>query len=439
MQYEYLVVEIYITDTTNSTFNCVSVVPVAGRIIADLNGGQENRTGSILLVTIWELGEAAGPLLIAPLSERYGRYPVFNVANIFFILGSLLGVLSQNMGLMIFARFFIGVTVASNVLNPAIIGDMFRSEQRGSAMSVVMFAPLLGGAIGPAISGAIAENYGWRATMWLAIALAIICEIVFLTCFRETYKITVLAKRGVSVSDNTESPISETDLGLLASIMRPVKVYWSSFVLQILSLYGALVFTFFYVMSTTLPDILRYRYNFTPAMIGSAFLSFSVGSVTGLAICHLLLDRIYNALKSPDSKKSEPENRLPLIIVSSVILPFVVALYGWVAQCILPVPLMLLAVALMGVFVIMAMVPLTAYVVDSFNLFSASAMTAVLITRCLMGTFLPLVTVPLSEAIGYGLGFTVLAAATLVLAPVPFLIWRYGGQWRQKSDFTKDE
>lgn len=414
------------------------MVPVAGRIIADLNGGQENKTGSILLVTIWELGEAAGPLLIAPLSERYGRYPVFNVANVLFIFGSLLGVLSQSMGLMIFARFFVGVTVASNVLNPAIIGDIFPSEQRGSAMSIVMFAPLLGGAIGPAISGAIAESYGWRATMWLSICLACVCETVILTCFRETYKITVLAKKGISLSDNSESPIPE-DLGLLASITRPLKVYWSSFVLQILSLYGALVFTFFYVMSTTLPDILRYRYNFTPAMVGSAFLSFSVGSVIGLAVCHVLLDRIYKALQSPDSGKSQPENRLPLVIVSSIILPFVVALYGWVAQCILPVPLMLLAVVLLGAFVIMGMVPLTAYVVDSFNIFSASAMTAVLITRCLMGTFLPLVTAPLSEAIGYGLGFTVLAAATLLLAPVPFVIRRYGGQWRQKSDFTKDE
>jgi MFS family permease len=56
-------------------------VPIAGHIIADLNGGHESKTDSILLVTIWELGEAAGPLLIAPLSERYGRYPVFNIAN----------------------------------------------------------------------------------------------------------------------------------------------------------------------------------------------------------------------------------------------------------------------------------------------------------------------------------------------------------------------
>lgn len=415
------------------------MVPVAGRIISDLNGGEESRTDSILLVTIWELGEAAGPLLIAPLSERYGRYPVFNIANALFIVGSIVGALSQSVGLMIFSRFFIGMTVASNVLNPAIIGDIFPSHQRGTAMSFVMMAPLFGGAIGPAISGAVAETLGWRQTMWLAIGLAIVCEFIFLTCFRETYKVTVLARKGKTITDAEGTPIAEEPLGIVASITRPAKVFFSSFVLQILSLYGALVFTFFYVMATTLPDILRDQYKLSPAGIGGAFLSFSVGSVIGLVICNLLLDRIYIRLQSPDSAKSAPENRLPLMMVSGIILPFVVLIYGWVAQLVLPVPLMLFSVVLLGVFVILSMVPLMAYVVDAFNLFSASALTAVLITRCLMGTFLPLVTVPLTEAIGYGLGFTVLSAATAVLTPVPFLVWRYGGKWRQKSDFTKDE
>jgi MFS family permease len=403
-----------------------------------LNGGQESKTGSILLVTIWELGEAAGPLLIAPLSERYGRYPVFNIANVFFICGSIMGVLSHSVGLMIFSRFFIGMTVASNVLAPAIIGDIFPSEQRGSAMSVVMFAPLLGGAIGPAISGAITETLGWRRTMWLAIALSIVCEAVFLTCFRETYKVKVLVKKGLPIEDEAENDAAKADMSLMTCIARPVKVFYSSFVLQIMSLYGALAFTWFYVMATTFPDILRYQYNFTPAMVGSAFLSFSVGSVIGLIICNRLLDRIYTKLAA-QSVKSTPENRLPLMMISSVILPFVVALYGWIPELDLPVPLMLLTVVLFGVFVIMSMVPLMAYVVDAFNLFSASAITAILITRCLMGTFLPLVTAPLNEKVGYGLGFTILSVACAMLSPIPFLIWRYGEQWRQKSEYTKDE
>ena len=99
-------------------------------------------------MTIWELGEATGPLFIAPLSELYGRFIVYNVANGLFIAGIVIGALSQGMELLIFARFLTGCAVAANVLNPAIIGDMFPSESRGAAMSAVMLAPLVGGALG---------------------------------------------------------------------------------------------------------------------------------------------------------------------------------------------------------------------------------------------------------------------------------------------------
>jgi len=90
-------------------------VPIAGQIVADLNGGQESKTDSILLVTIWELGEAAGPLFIAPLSEIYGRYPVYNACNVLLIVGAAMSALSQSVGLLIFARFLTGCAVAANV------------------------------------------------------------------------------------------------------------------------------------------------------------------------------------------------------------------------------------------------------------------------------------------------------------------------------------
>lgn len=191
-------------------------------------------------------------------------------------------------------------------------------------------------------------------------------------------------------------------------------------------------------MSTTLPDILQDEYGFSPSMTGTAFITFSVGSVLGLVITNTLLDKIYVRLADPVTGKSAPENRLPLIIVGAFALPCSVVLYGWTAELHLPVAVLLLAVVLLGFCVLLGIVPVMAYVVDAFNLYAASATTAVLITRCLMGTFLPLVTEPLTDAIGYGLGFTVLAGACLVLAPVPLLIMRYGAKWRQRSEYTRD-
>jgi len=272
--------------TPFSTFTCISVVPVASNIIKDVSGGEASKSASVLLVTIWELGEAAGPLLIAPLSEVYGRYPIYNAANILFILGIIVTALSESAGLLIFARFLTGCAVASNVLNPAIIGDIFVAEQRGSAMSIVMLAPLLGGAVGPAIAGLVAQSSGWRQIVRMSLILAVCCEILFFMLFPETYKVTILRRKAnklrigsadkpLKASASVPNGVEETEPAVLAAIARPAKVFASSFVLQALSLYGSVMFSIFYVISTSLPDILQNKYDFPPALVGTTFMSFS--------------------------------------------------------------------------------------------------------------------------------------------------------------------
>ncbi len=239
----------------------------------------------MLLVTIWELGEAAGPLLIAPLSEVFGRYPVMNGANVLFILATALAALSQSTPVFIGARALTGLAVASNVLGPAIIGDMFASELRGSAISFIALAPLIGGSLGPAIGGAIAETLGWRWVLWLSVCLALACELAFFTCFRETYKVAVLRRRAARLRKETGNPklrtVYDMDDGksnlhkIWECAARPAIVLSGSSVLQVLSLHGAVSFTYYYVFSTTLPDILQQLYGLSAAGSGLAFISFS--------------------------------------------------------------------------------------------------------------------------------------------------------------------
>lgn len=259
----YTLIYFMLTPAGSRTFTCTAVVPIANRIVDDLDGSSgSSKSASVLLVTIWELGEAAGPLLIGPLSEIVGRYPVINGANVLFVGSTILAAACRSSGAFVAARVLTGLTVATNVLSPAIIGDIFPPEQRGSAMSFVQVAPLVGGAIGPAISGAIAESLGWRRVILLSVALASCCEVVFLCCFRETYKVTILRRRAERLRRETGNAALKTlfDLEekhdaakLWEAVMRPVLVFCSSSVLQALSLFGGLVFSYFYIMSVTLP------------------------------------------------------------------------------------------------------------------------------------------------------------------------------------------
>lgn len=79
-----------------------------------------------------------------------------------------------------------------------------------------------------------------------------------------------------------------------------------------------------------------------------------------------------------------------------------------------------------------------AYVVDAFGLYSASSVTAVIFTRCVMGTFMPLGVRPLSDQLGLGWAFTIFAAVSVATVPIPVLVFRYGHKWRQYSKYTRD-
>jgi len=271
----------------SSTFTCISVVPVAGRIARDLDGsGDRRRSASVLLVTIWELGEAAGPLLIAPLSEMFGRYPVLNAANAAFVAATALAAASESTTVFVAARALTGFAVATNVLSPAVVGDLFPPERRGAAMSLIMIAPLLGGAVGPAIAGAVAQTRGWRAVVASGAVLAGACELLFIVGFRETYRVAILRRRAAALRRATGNPALRTpfDAGdddkgsrgrLWAAVLRPAGVLAGSGVLLAVSLCGSVVYTYFYIMSTTLPDILEDVYGLSPAQSGTSFMSFS--------------------------------------------------------------------------------------------------------------------------------------------------------------------
>lgn len=276
-------------------------VPLARSIVSDLQGDDhqdENASTTVLPVTIWELGEAAGPLLIAPLSEMYGRYPVINICNMIFIAGGVLAALSDRMSVFIASRAIMGMAVSSNVLGPAVIGDLFPPEHRGTGMSMMLFSTILGGTTGPALGAAVAQYWGWRATLWVNVGLAVTIAVVFIVYFRETYKVVILKRRRAKMLEASKSDtdgrnednrplignaaLEGTDLKkkkrqdsnkVLISLTRPVVVLCSSSVLTCLSIFGSFMFAQIYVVAVSLPPMLEELYGLSKAQTGAAFMT----------------------------------------------------------------------------------------------------------------------------------------------------------------------
>lgn len=120
------------------------------------------------VVSVYVLGYAFGPLIIAPLSELYGRLIVYHVCNVMFVIMTIACAVSSNLSMLIGFRF-LGGTFGSCPLTigGGSIADMIPQEKRGGVMAVWALGPLLGPVVGPVIGGYLSQAKGWRWVFWL--------------------------------------------------------------------------------------------------------------------------------------------------------------------------------------------------------------------------------------------------------------------------------
>jgi MFS family permease len=178
--------------------------PAAPQILAEFH--TENQSYKTLIVSIWELGEVLGPLMIAPLSELYGRFYVYHAGNILFVIFSTGCALSTNIHMLLAFRFLNGLALVSVTLNSSIVGDLFPVEQRGVAMALVGLIPFLGPVTGPLIGSYLGNAAGWRWTFWLVTIASGACELLFLPVFRETYNVQIVEEKATQLRKETGNP-----------------------------------------------------------------------------------------------------------------------------------------------------------------------------------------------------------------------------------------
>lgn len=76
---------------------------------------------------------------------------------------------------------------------------------------------------------------------------------------------------------------------------------------------------------------------------------------------------------------------------------------------------------------------LQTYLVDSFTEFSASALAAITVTRCIDKSLIPLLGPVVSQRLGLGWGNSPLAFLNLARCGMPYVLFVWGEMWREKS------
>ncbi|KAI9744631.1 MAG: hypothetical protein M1818_002160 [Claussenomyces sp. TS43310] len=414
--FEYL-----LTYSLNSPLASSMFAPAVPQAMADLRSTNSNL--EIWVVSVFVLGFAIGPLVVAPLSEVHGRRTVYLISNFLFLIFTIACGLSTSMGMLTAFRFLAGCAGSTPLtLGGASIGDMFSKEARGGIMAIWGMGPLLGPVLGPIIGGFLSQAKGWKWVFWLQTMISGISLVLGLAFLRETYAVVILERKTRRKVRETGDPRFTSALqknltfaeNFRGAFVRPMKMLLFSPIVMMLSVYVAIVFGFLYLFITTFSTVYREQYNFGTGSIGLTYLGIGVGCFVGLVALGKTSDAIYRRLTANNGGVAEPEFRLPPLMVTAPLVVISFFWYGWSAKE-------------------KTHMSVNMYLVETYGRYSASALAATKILQSIGGALLPLAGPPLYNRLGLGWGNSVLAFVALALVPIPWLFFKYGAVIRKWS------
>lgn len=165
---------------------------------------------AILTIALFVAGYCVGPLLWGPLSEQFGRRPLFlstfvvyTVSFSLVLIDNYLSLLqgfqvgcalSKNIGSILIFRFLGGVFAAAPLTNSgALVSDIWSAGARGKALAFFTVAPFAGPSLAPVVSGYIAvSGTSWRWVFWVLTIFAGCCFFAILFTLPETYEYATL-------------------------------------------------------------------------------------------------------------------------------------------------------------------------------------------------------------------------------------------------------
>lgn len=148
-----------------------------------------SREVSILGLSFFVLGISFGPMFLSPLSEFYGRRPIYLVSWSFYVIWIIPQAVATNIATIIVTRFLDGFSGSAFLaVSGGTVGDLFAKEELQLPMALFSIAPFIGPSVGPLIGGFINYNVSWRWTYYVLIIWGFLLLVAIVFLVPETYR-----------------------------------------------------------------------------------------------------------------------------------------------------------------------------------------------------------------------------------------------------------
>jgi MFS transporter, DHA1 family, multidrug resistance protein len=142
-------------------------------------------------ITIFLAVFAVGPLVVGPISDRYGRrWPVLIGFAVFFAGSVWCGLATDLPSLLVGRVIQAAGACATSVLSRAIARDLFSGPALARAMALIMIAMAAAPGFSPLLGGALDHYFGWRSEFALVAVFAGLGALAYGTVFGETHHAT---------------------------------------------------------------------------------------------------------------------------------------------------------------------------------------------------------------------------------------------------------
>lgn len=121
-----------------------------------------SRMVATLGLSLFVMGLGLGPMLLGPLSEFYGRRPIYVFSFALFLIWLIPCAVAKNIRTELLSRFIDGFA-GSAFLSVAggTVGDMFVRNELQAPMMIFTASPFIGPPVGPIIAGFINQYTNW--------------------------------------------------------------------------------------------------------------------------------------------------------------------------------------------------------------------------------------------------------------------------------------
>ncbi|KAG9521738.1 MFS general substrate transporter, partial [Aureobasidium melanogenum] len=422
-----------------------------GQLVTEF--GVSDEVGTVGL-SMYILGFAIGPMLLAPLSEYFGRNPVYFCSWFILFIFQLPLALAPNIGTILVCRLISGFGGSAPLTNTGgSVSDVWNRNDSGPAMSIYGLSSTFGPPMALVISGYIAQEKGWRWLFWVYMAIFGGVWLIMMATLPETRHSTILERKAKRVRkalkkegfeksaervfDAHADEAKSLHTLFAITLTRPFRFLFTEPITIGAAAYNGFIYGLVYLFNEAFSLVFGGNHGFSTGEVGLSFLGLALGSVVGVAI-YPIQERYYLRKVARNDGKGVPEARIWLARFGAFLLPISLFWFAWTSYPSVPWIVPIIASGFFGLGIYIVILSILNYVVDSYQTYSASALAGVILIRNLVGAGFPLFANQMYKNLGYEWASSLLAFLSIIMIPIPWLWFYYGERLRMKSPFARE-